>query len=45
MSRETRLGARGIEIVRRRLSLNLPSSQLNLDSSPEGTRATIDIPL
>ncbi|MDB4933540.1 MAG: sensor histidine kinase [Labilithrix sp.] len=45
MSRETRQGARGIEIVRRRLRLNLPSSQLRLDSSSDGTRATIEIPL
>jgi signal transduction histidine kinase len=45
MARETRPGARGIELVRRRLSLNLPSSQLNLDSSSDGTRATIEIPL
>lgn len=41
---EVRIGAFGLQAVRRRLALEAPSASLELDSSENGTRATIRVP-
>jgi signal transduction histidine kinase len=41
---DVRAGAFGLQAVRRRIALEAPDASLRLESSPEGTRATVEIP-
>jgi two-component sensor histidine kinase len=42
---ESRVGAFGIQAVRRRLELESPDASLRFDSSSQGTRATVALPV
>ncbi|RKH08331.1 hypothetical protein D7Y13_36345 [Corallococcus praedator] len=41
---EVRPGAKGLDIVRRRLKLHLPNSRLTVDSSAQGVHVLVEIP-
>jgi signal transduction histidine kinase len=42
---DVRAGAFGLQAVRRRLELEAPGASLRLESSPEGTRSVVEVPL
>lgn len=43
MSSEARTDARGLALTRRRLACDAPGSTLTIDSTPTGTRATVQL--
>ncbi len=42
---DVRAGAFGLQAVRRRLALEVPGASLHMESSPEGTRSIVELPL